>query len=270
MFYIHHKTIVFFTSLVFANALLFYFSSRKISEFENRVQIVEEKGQHLQGTKKLKEIVNMVKSISAKKGINCPAIGTYPSNEINAFATGPKGHTLLAFSSALIRRLSIEEIKGIVGHEMSHLINYDIMRILVLGSFVDSFVLIFTFFLNQLNQRSYDSIEGSERRASETHDNIVNFVIFMFAKLIALILNLMTKILLFSYIRKRELLADLGGAKIFGIETMINSLKRMLYFENKNWIVDGVDMTEGEKFEEINSLSTTSLLKLNPKKKRRF
>ncbi|CAG8659960.1 2071_t:CDS:2 [Ambispora gerdemannii] len=60
-----------------------------------------------------------------------PEVGVYPSQEINAFATGPAGNTLTAFSSNLIETMSIEEIRGVVGHELSHLIHYDIGRILL-------------------------------------------------------------------------------------------------------------------------------------------
>ncbi|CAG8539889.1 13562_t:CDS:2 [Ambispora gerdemannii] len=58
-------------------------------------------------------------------------VGVYPSNEVNAFATGPAGNTLIAFSSGLVNIMSIEEIRGVVGHELSHLIHYDLKRILL-------------------------------------------------------------------------------------------------------------------------------------------
>src|SRR5688500_2732988 len=66
-----------------------------------------------------------------------PEVGIYPSSEINAFATGPAGNTLIAFSSGLINTMNLKEIRGVVGHELSHLIHYDIGRILLVQGIFD-------------------------------------------------------------------------------------------------------------------------------------
>ena len=72
-----------------------------------------------------------------------PEVGVYPSQEVNAFATGPAGNTLIAFSSGLINIMNLEEIKGVVGHELSHIINYDLKKILLVQGIFD--VLYYTF-----------------------------------------------------------------------------------------------------------------------------
>ncbi|CAI2180340.1 6196_t:CDS:2 [Funneliformis geosporum] len=66
-----------------------------------------------------------------------PEVGVYPSQEINAFATGPAGNTLIAFSTNLINTMNPQEIRGVVGHELSHLIHYDIARILLMQGIFD-------------------------------------------------------------------------------------------------------------------------------------
>ncbi|CAG8825428.1 27055_t:CDS:2, partial [Racocetra persica] len=66
-----------------------------------------------------------------------PEVGVYPSQEINAFATGSAGNTLIAFSTNLINTMNLSEIRGVVGHELSHLIHYDIARILVVQGIFD-------------------------------------------------------------------------------------------------------------------------------------
>ncbi|CAG8666870.1 3187_t:CDS:2 [Ambispora leptoticha] len=65
-----------------------------------------------------------------------PEVGVYPSQEINAFATGPAGNTLIAFSTNLVNTMNLQEVRGVVGHELSHLIHHDIARILLVqGAF---------------------------------------------------------------------------------------------------------------------------------------
>ena len=88
---------------------------------------------------KTREVVRIVREVARIYKMKMPEVGVYPSQEINAFATGPAGNTLIAFSSNLIETMSIEEIRGVVGHELSHLIHYDIGRILLVQGIFDVF-----------------------------------------------------------------------------------------------------------------------------------
>ena len=76
-----------------------------------------------------------------------PEVGVYPSREINAFATGPANNTMIAFSSNLVNTMNMKEIKGVVGHELSHLIHYDLRRILLLQGVFDFLYWMFSFML---------------------------------------------------------------------------------------------------------------------------
>ena len=67
-----------------------------------------------------------------------PEVGIYPSNEINAFATGPANNTLIAFSTNLVNTMNSDEIKGVIGHELSHLIHNDMKRILIVQGTFDA------------------------------------------------------------------------------------------------------------------------------------
>ena len=75
---------------------------------------------------KTREIVRIVREVSHIYKIKMPEVGVYPSQEVNAFATGPAGNTLIAFSSGLVNIMSPEEIRGVIGHELSHLIHHDV------------------------------------------------------------------------------------------------------------------------------------------------
>ena len=67
-----------------------------------------------------------------------PEVGIYISNEVNAFATGSANNTLIAFSSNLVNNMNLAEIKGVIGHEMSHLIHNDMKRILMVQGIFDA------------------------------------------------------------------------------------------------------------------------------------
>ena len=99
----------------------------------------------LNNSPKLKEIVRIVREVSRVYEIKAPEVGIYASREINAFATGPTGNTLVAFSSNLVNKMNIAEIRGVVGHELSHLIHYDLRRILLLQGTFDVLYWFFSF-----------------------------------------------------------------------------------------------------------------------------
>lgn len=75
-------------------------------------------------------------------------------------------------------------------------------------------------------------------------------------------------LIVFWYNRKRELEADLQGTKIVGLDNMIKTLRKLLYLENKEWVVDGVDLTEDDNIQQ-GEPNSVSLLKFNPEKKKR-
>ena len=89
-----------------------------------------------------------------------------------------------------------------------------------------------------------------------------------FFQIILMVFQLIGLLLIRWYTRKRELAADLRGAQIVGVDNMLATLKKLLALENRDWVVDGIDLTEDERMPqgEPNSLSA---LKFNPEKKKR-
>ncbi|CAG8455122.1 15935_t:CDS:2 [Cetraspora pellucida] len=138
-----------------------------------------------------------------------PEVGVYPSQEINAFATGPAGNTLIAFSSNLINTMSLSEIRGVVGHELSHLIHYDIARILVVQGIFDVLHFVLCVLIASWLFRPSDE----ERGTGEL--NIVKFILkWIFFEILSAIMRLGGILLVLWYTRKRELAADKRGAEI--------------------------------------------------------
>jgi len=215
---------------------------------------------------KLKEIVRLTREISHKFKIKMPEVGVYVSSEVNAFATGPAGNTLIAFSTNLVNQMSIEEIRGVVGHELSHLIHYDLRRILLVQGIFDVLYWVFSILLGWL---IFSSL--ARRRNEEESSGAGDFVRFIFVwilfRIITGIFRLVGILFVLWYNRKRELAADLRGAKIVGVDSMLATLQKLLALENKNWIVDGIDLTEDENTQQVGEPNSVSLLKFNPEKK---
>jgi len=252
------------TIFVVIFSLISYYFSKKLVKWLKNIQRIDNR-KDLDNSPKLKEIVRIIKEVSRIYRIKTPEIGIYPSEELNAFATGPTSDTLIAFSSKLINVMTIKEIRGVIGHELSHLIHYDLRRILFIQGSFDilywTFSYIFSWIIFSPKNNEDESEKGSEEIVSWFLRLLVFKTITNFIRFIGLLIVLW-------YNRKRELAADLRGAKIVGIDNMMASLKKLLELENKSWVVDGIDLTEDKNFQqgEPNSLS---LLKFNPEKKKR-
>jgi Zn-dependent protease with chaperone function len=111
--------------------------------------------------------------------------------------------------------------------------------------------------------------KSEDKKEREGTEGIISFIFkYLLFRIITNIVRFIGILLVLRYNRKRELAADLQGAKIVGVNTMLVTLKKLLALENKAWVVDGIDLTEDENVQqgEPNSLS---LLKFNPEKKKR-
>ena len=131
---------------VVISSLISYYLSKWLAKWVKNVRRIDNRTD-LNKSPKLKEIVRIVREVSRIYKMKMPEVGVYPSQEVNAFATGPAGNTLIAFSTNLVNIMSIEEIRGVVGHELSHLIHYDIGRILLVQGIFDVFYWMFSFLL---------------------------------------------------------------------------------------------------------------------------
>lgn len=243
------------------SSFISYYFSKALAKWIKNVKRIDDRRDL--GSKS-KEIVRIVREVSRVYKINTPEVGIYPSQEVNAFATGPAGNTLIAFSSNLIEIMSIEEIRGVVGHELSHLIHYDIARILLVQGAFDILHIMLSFLI-----ASWLLIPNEEERRTG-NINIFKLILkFIFFEIITAIIRLIGVLFILWYSRKRELAADKKGAEVVGVNSMMAALKKLLELENKAWVVDGMDLTEDERTKEQGEPNSISLLKFNPEKKKR-
>lgn len=162
-----------------------------------------------------------------------PEVGVYDSQEINAFATGPtKNRALVAVSSGLVDRLNDDQIEGVLGHEVAHIANGDMVTMTLMQGLVNSFVLF-------LSRAIAHVIVSSTKRDGERGSFVVYYVVSFVLEMALMVLG---SLVVAFYSRIREYSADKDGAQLVGRHKMIaaleglreNSQLRDPYLESKN------------------------------------
>jgi heat shock protein HtpX len=164
-------------------------------------------------------LLEFVHKLSREAGLkHTPEVGIYSSSEVNAFATGPtQKRSLVAVSSGLLNRMDRNEIEAILGHEITHVANGDMVTMTLLQGVVNAFVMflarILAFALSGLG------------REKQQNSSLGSFRLFTF--LFEILFMILGSMLVAAFSRYREFRADKGGATIAGREKMISALKTL-------------------------------------------
>ena len=153
-----------------------------------------------------------VKKQADAAGIGMPEVAMYDSPEINAFATGMnKNNALVAVSTGLLQSMTQDEAEAVLGHEVSHVANGDMVTMTLLQGVMNTFVFFFARIVASAISR------GSDNR----------FVYFMTVMFFQVVFGALASIIVMWFSRYREFRADAGGASIAGRNNMIAALKRL-------------------------------------------
>jgi heat shock protein HtpX len=162
-------------------------------------------------------LVQTVARLAEKAGIDMPEVGIWESPEVNAFCTGPtKNSSLVAVSTGILARMSKEELEGVLGHEISHAANGDMVTMTLVQGVVNSFVIFFSFVLSRLILRRGEDDRGG------------GFGEYMLRNLLQMVLSLVAFVAVIApFSRWREFRADRGGAQLTGKHKMIAALEAL-------------------------------------------
>lgn len=147
-----------------------------------------------------------------------PEVGIYDSPEVNAFATGPsKSRSLVAVSSGLLQRMKAEEVRGVIGHEVAHIANGDMVTMTLIQGVVNAFVMFLARAIayGLTMSRGQDS---EERGGVPMSYYVVQFVLEM-------VFMVLGSMVVAWFSRYREFRADSGGARLAGRNNMIQALE---------------------------------------------
>ena len=168
----------------------------------------------------LSALVETIHKLSQRAGIPMPQVGIYRSNEVNAFATGPtQSRSLVAVSSGLLNRMGPKELEGVLGHEIAHIANGDMVTMTLLQGVINAFVM----FLARILASALSGF-GKSRENSQG-GSYMSFMLFTY--LFETVFMLLGFLVIAAYSRFREFRADRGGAELAGIESMISALKSL-------------------------------------------
>lgn len=149
-------------------------------------------------------------------GIGVPEVAVYDAPEINAFATGAnRNNALVAVSTGLLRAMSRDEAEAVLGHEVSHVANGDMVTMALLQGVLNTFVIV----LSRIVGRVIDTYLGSRDGPGLGYYAsvfVLDMVFGLFASMIAM-----------WFSRHREFRADAGGARLAGKPKMIAALERL-------------------------------------------
>ena len=161
--------------------------------------------------------VQIVERQSETLGIKVPEIGIFNSPSPNAFATGSsKNNSLVALSTGLIESMNKDEIEAVIGHEMSHVANGDMVTLSLIQGIINAFVIFFSRVIGHFVDRV---ILKNERGYG-----IGYFFTVIFAQVI---LGILASTIVCWFSRRREFRADFGGAQLTSKEAMISSLRTL-------------------------------------------
>lgn len=163
-----------------------------------------------------RNLVAKVHMMSKKAGLKAmPEVGIYESPDVNAFATGPsKKNSLVAVSTGLLSQMREEEVDGVLGHEVAHIANGDMVTMTLIQGIVNSFALFFSRILASVIA---NGVEERNRPMVHMIATIVGDIIF----------TILGSFVVSYYSRRREFRADEGSAKITSKQNMVAALQRL-------------------------------------------
>ena len=151
-------------------------------------------------------------------GIGMPEVAVYDGPEINAFATGAnRNNALVAVSTGLLHNMSEEEAEAVLGHEISHVANGDMITMALLQGVLNTFVIV----LARVVGGIIDSALSGNR------DGGRGFAYYIIVFVLEMVFGLFATMIAMWFSRRREFRADAGGASLAGRQKMIAALERL-------------------------------------------
>lgn len=175
-----------------------------------------------------RDLLTRVQRLASAAGLPMPEVGYYESPEINAFATGPsRSSALVAVSTGLLNGMDSEELDGVLGHELSHVANGDMVTMTLVQGVINSFVIFFSWIVSKV-------IVSQLNRNDDRGSSGGFFMEFMIRQLLMVVFGLLGSIVVAYVSRAREYRADAGGAKLAGRSSMIAALERLKVAFNRD------------------------------------
>jgi len=162
-------------------------------------------------------LVTTVERLSRQAGIGMPEVGVFQAPEANAFATGAnRNNALVAVSTGLLQSMNADEVEAVIGHEISHVANGDMVTMALMQGVVNTFVYFFASVIGHVVDRVVFKTERGYGPA------------YYITQIVAQIaLSILASMLVMWFSRYREFRADAGGAQLAGRQKMVSALRAL-------------------------------------------
>jgi heat shock protein HtpX len=162
-------------------------------------------------------LVRTVRAQAEQVGITMPEVGIFDSPQPNAFATGARRNSaLVAVSTGLLRVMQKNEVEAVLGHEMAHVANGDMVTLTLIQGVVNTFVIFFSRIIGQVVDKAVFRSENGRGPAY-----------FISVIVTEMLLGILASMIVMWFSRQREFRADQGGARAAGTGNMIAALERL-------------------------------------------
>ena len=198
----------------FGGAIISLLISKPMAKWTSGVRVIDGSGSPDE-----RWIVETVRKFADKAGIGMPEVGIFEGDP-NAFATGAfKNSALVAVSTGLLQGMTREEIEAVIGHEVAHIANGDMVTMTLIQGVMNTFVV----FLSRVIGYAVDSF----LRKNDEESSGPGIGYYVTTIVLDIVLGFLAAIIVAWFSRQREFRADAGGAFLAGRRNMINALKRL-------------------------------------------
>jgi heat shock protein HtpX len=199
----------------FGGAIISLLISKPVAKWSSGVQVIEQPGNADE-----KWLVDTVRHLSEKAGIGMPEVGIFEGDP-NAFATGAfRDSALVAVSTGLLQNMTHEEIEAVLGHEVAHIANGDMVTMTLIQGVMNTFVV----FLSRVIGYAVDSF----LRKNDEENTGPGMGYWITTIVLDIVLGFAAAIVVAWFSRQREFRADAGAAQLMGRkQPMMNALARL-------------------------------------------
>jgi heat shock protein HtpX len=196
----------------FAGSLISLFMSKGMAKRSMGVRIIEQPGTPFEHW-----LMQTVAGQAQSSGIEMPEVGIFDSPDPNAFATGwNRNDALVAVSTGLLQHMSKDEVEAVVGHEISHVANGDMVTLTLIQGVVNTFVIFLSTVIGHIVDRVVFKTERGHGPAY--------FIVSILAQIL---LSILATMIVMWFSRYREFQADAGGARLTSNRKMADALRRL-------------------------------------------
>ena len=196
----------------FTGAIISLLISKPMAKWSTGARVIEQPANEAEAW-----VVETVRRLAAKAGIGMPEVAIY-EGEPNAFATGAfKNSALVAVSTGLLQSMNKEEVEAVLGHEIAHVANGDMVTLTLIQGVVNTFVVFLARIIGTIVDKA---VFRSERGSGPGY-----FITVIVAQLV---LGILASMIVAYFSRRREFRADAGSAEYLGTPApMVNALRRL-------------------------------------------